>query len=323
MLKEEETVCPYCGVGCGITITISDGVPKNVAGAKNHPISRGYLCAKGFAALDMLGSRDRLTHPLKKRGDSFKRISWSEALSEITSHIKRIVEHDGPDAIGFSGGCLCTNEENYLIQKLARRIGTNNIESCARLCHQPSVHALKSMVGFGAASTSMSSMIESKLLLFIGSSLADCHPILTKYVMEAKNRGAKVIDIDPSGPSFAKFADLHLKVAPGTDLALLNAMANVIINEGLEEKEFINKSTTGFEEFRSVVEKYTPEKVEKITEIEPVLTRQAARLYASSRGSLILVGIGITEQGQGMMLIAAGSVAAMIIVGRFKKLPHP
>ncbi|MFY3739997.1 MAG: formate dehydrogenase major subunit [Candidatus Nitrosomirales archaeon] len=312
MMREEETVCPYCGVGCGITITISDGVPTKVRGVKDHPVSRGHLCAKGFAALDILRSKDRLTHPLKRRGDSFERTSWSEALSEIASHIKKIIEKHGADALGFSGGCLCTNEENYLIQKLARRIGTNNVESCARLCHQPSVHALKRAVGFGAASTTMSSMKDSKLLLFIGSSLADSHPILTQYVMEAKNRGAKVIDVDPRGPSFAKFADLHLKVAPGTDIALLNAIANVIINEGLENKEFINKRTNDYEEFRNSVEKYTPEKVAKIIEIEPVLVLQAARLYATSGGSLILVGIGITEQAQGTDAVAAAINLALL-----------
>jgi len=312
MLKEEETVCPYCGVGCGISITISDGIPKKVAGVKNHPVSRGHLCAKGLAALDILASKDRLTHPLKKQNGSLERISWSDAFSEIVSHIKRIIERHGPDAIGFCGGCLCTNEENYLIQKLARRIGTNNVESCARLCHQPSVHALKLTVGFGAASTTMSSMKDSKLLLFIGSSLTDSHPILTQYVMEAKNRGAKVIDIDPRGPSLAKFADLHLKVAPGTDMALLNAMANVIISEGLEDKEFISKRTSGYEEFRKIVEKYTPEKVVKITEIEPALVRQAARLYAKSGGSLILVGIGITEQAQGTDAVIAAINLALL-----------
>jgi formate dehydrogenase major subunit len=318
MTREEETVCPYCGVGCGITVTISDGVPVKVGGVKDHPVSRGHLCVKGFSALDILRSKDRLTHPLKRKGNSFEKISWPEALSEIASHIKRIVEKYGPDAVGFSGGCLCTNEENYLIQKLARRIGTNNIESCARLCHQPSVHALKRTVGFGAASTTMSSMQDSKLLLFIGSSLADSHPILTQYVMEAKNKGAKVIDIDPRGPSFAKFADLHLKVAPGTDLALLNAMANVIINEGLENKDFINKRTAGYQEFRNIVDKYTPEKVEKITEISSELIRHAARLYATSGGSLINVGIGITEQAQGTDAVIA-AVNLALLTGNYGK----
>jgi formate dehydrogenase major subunit len=312
MSREEETVCPYCGVGCGINITISDGVPKKVGGVKNHPVSRGHLCGKGLAALDILRSKDRLTHPLRKKGDSFEKISWSEAISEIASRIKSIAERHGPDALGFSGGCLCTNEENYLIQKLARRIGTNNVESCARLCHQPSVHALKRTVGFGAASTTMSSMKDSKLLIFIGSSLADSHPILTQYVMEAKNKGSKIIDIDPRGPSFSKFADLHLKVAPGTDMALLNAMANVIISEGLEDKEFISKRTSGYEEFRNAVEKYTPEKVAKITEIEPALIREAARLYATSGGSLILVGIGITEQAQGTDAVIATTNLALL-----------
>jgi formate dehydrogenase major subunit len=316
---EEETICPYCGVGCGITVTISDGIPQKVGGVKNHPVSRGHLCAKGLAALDILGSKDRLTHPLKRTGDSFEKISWSDALSEIATHIKSIVARDGADALGFSGGCLCTNEENYLIQKLARRIGTNNVESCARLCHQPSVHALKRTVGFGAASTTMSSMKDSKLLLFVGSSLADSHPILTQYVMEAKNKGSKIIDIDPRGPSFSKFADLHLKVAPGTDMALLNAMANVIINEGLEDKEFISKRTSGYEEFRNAVEKYTPEKVAKITEIEPALVRQAARLYATSGGSLILVGIGITEQAQGTDAVIA-TINLALLTGNYGRL---
>jgi predicted molibdopterin-dependent oxidoreductase YjgC len=174
-------------------------------------------------------------------------------------------------------------------------------------------------VGFGAASTTMSSMKDSKLLLFIGSSLADSHPILTQYVMEAKNRGAKVLDIDPRGPSFAKFADLHLKVAPGTDTALLNAIANVIINEGLENKEFISKRTNGYGEFRSAVEKYTPEKVAKIIEIDPALVRQTARLYATSGGSLILVGIGITEQAQGTDAVAA-VVNLALLTGNYGRI---
>lgn len=204
MLAEKQTVCPFCGVGCGITVSIVDGIPKRVLGVKDHPVSRGHLCAKGLAALDILASKERLGYPLKRNNfGSFERISWSNALSQISSRIRSIVERHGSDTIAFSGGCLCTNEENYLIQKLARRIGTNNVDSCARLCHQPSLHALKRMVGFGAASTPMSSMKDSKLLMFIGSSLADSHPILTQYVMAAKNNGAKVIDIDPREPSLA------------------------------------------------------------------------------------------------------------------------
>ncbi len=319
MLREEETVCPYCGVGCGIKITISDGRPTKVGGVKNHPVSSGHLCAKGLAALDILASKDRLTHPLKRKDDSFERISWPDALAEITAKMKRIVEQHGPDAIGFSGGCLCTNEENYLIQKLARRLGTNNIDSCARLCHQPSLYALKRTVGFGAASTPMSSMKDSNLLLFIGSSLADSHPVLTQYVMEAKNKGAKVIDIDPREPAFAKFADLHLKVAPGTDIALLNAIANVIIAEGLQNQEFIEKRTVNYEELERVVRDYSPEKTEAITEVGPALVREAAKLYASSGRSLILVGIGITEQAQGTEAVAA-TINLALLTGSYGRL---
>jgi formate dehydrogenase major subunit len=318
MQHNEETVCPYCGVGCGIAVTISDGKPIKVAGVKDHPVSRGHLCAKGLAALDILASKDRLIHPMRRKGDSLERISWAEALTEISAGIKKIVSEYGSDAVGFSGGCLCTNEENYLIQKLARRVGTNNVESCARLCHQPSVHALKRMVGIGAASTTMSSMKDSKLLLFIGSSLTDSHPILTQYVTEAKARGAKVIDIDPRGPSLAKFADLHLKLAPGTDIALLNAMANVIINESLQNEQFIDARTDSYEEFKHVVEKYTPEKVEKIAGVEPLKIKEAARMYARSGGSLILVGIGITEQAQGTDAVAA-AVNLALLTGNYGK----
>jgi formate dehydrogenase alpha subunit len=306
IMESRKTICPYCGVGCGMMVSISDDKPVKVSGLKDHPVSHGHLCAKGLTALEILGSKERLTHPLRRKPDgSFEKISWSTALSEIALKLKDILRKDGPDAIGFNGGCLCTNEENYLIQKIARRLGTNNIESCARLCHQPSVYALKKSVGFGAASATMSSMKDSRLLMFVGSSLADSHPVLTQYVNEAKKKGAKVIDIDPRGPSFAKFADLHLKVAPSTDIALLNAMANVIISEGLEDKEFIKTRTHGYEEFVKNVEKYTPEKVERITEIDPLLVKEAARLYAKSGASLILVGIGITEQAQGTDSVSA------------------
>ncbi len=312
-METKDTICPYCGVGCGMVVSISQGKPVKVSGLKNHPVSRGHLCAKGLSALEILESKERLTHPLRRRPDgSFERISWSTALSEIASKLKDILKRNGPDSIGFNGGCLCTNEENYLIQKLARRFETNNIESCARLCHQPSVYALKKTVGFGAASTTMNSMKDSKLLMFIGSSLADSHPVLTQYVTEAKKRGAKVIDIDPRSPSFAKFSDLHLKVSPGTDIALLNAMANVIISEGLEDKKFIKSRTHDYIEFAKNVEKNTPEKVEKITEVDPSLVREAARLYAKSKPALILAGIGITEQAQGTDNVSAAINLALL-----------
>lgn len=320
MFKEEQTVCPYCGVGCGINISILNSIPKKVSGVRNHPVSRGHLCAKGFAALDILASKERLLYPLKKNKDgNFEKISWSDCTAQIVSQIKDLIRNYGPDSIGFSGGCLCTNEENYLIQKLARRIGTNNIDSCARLCHQPSLHALKRMVGFGAASTPMSSMKDSKLLLFIGSSLADSHPILTQYVMEAKNKGAKVIDVDPRVRSFSKFADLHLKIEPRTDIALLNGMANIIINENLHDKKFIQDRTTGFVKFKEAVQSYTPERVETITNLPSELIKQAARLYATSGCSLILAGIGITEQAQGTDTVSA-VVNLALLTGNYGKM---
>src|SRR5574340_599159 len=305
-MENRNTICPYCGVGCGITLSLVDGKPVKVTGTKDHPVSRGHLCAKGYSALEILGSKKRLTDPMRRKPDgSFEQISWDTAISEIAIKLKNIVAQHGPDSVGFSGGCLCTNEENYLIQKLARRIGTNNIESCARLCHQPSLHALKKTVGFGAASNIMSTMKDSKLLMFVGSSLTDSHPVLTQYVTDAKKNGAKVIDVDPRGPSLSKFADIHLKISPGTDIALFNAMANVIISEGLTNKEFVKNRTSGYEQLAKSVENYTPEKVEKITEVKPELVRQAARLYAVSGASLILGGIGITEQAQGTENVSA------------------
>lgn len=318
-MESKDTICPYCGVGCGITLSLVDGRPVKVTGTKDHPVSRGHLCAKGYSALEILGSKKRLTDPMRRKPDgSFEQISWDTAISEIASKIKNIVNQYGPDSVGFSGGCLCTNEENYLIQKLARRIGTNNIESCARLCHQPSLHALKKSVGFGAASNIMSTMKDSKLLMFVGSSLTDSHPVLTQYVTDAKKNGAKVIDVDPRGPSLSKFADIHLKISPGTDIALFNAMANVIISECLANDEFVKKRTSGYEQFAKSVERYTPEKVEKITEIRPELVRQAARLYATSGASLILGGIGITEQAQGTENVSA-LINLALLTGNYGK----
>jgi len=277
-----------------------------------HPSNEGALCSKGNAALEVIYHQDRLQYPLKKKGEGFVRISWEEALEMVARGIGGALREYGPASVGFLASSKCTNEENYLIQKMARCLGSPNVDNCARLCHAPSVVGLNRTLGAAGMTNPIPDLANSSCIFIIGSNLAENHPVLSRWIHRAKDSGAVVIVADPRLTHTAWMANVFLQLKPGTDVALLNGMAQVIIKEGLVDSDFVSKWTTGFKALEEAVKEYTPEKVAEITGISASDIVRAARAYALSPASAIVYSMGITQHTTGTDNVQAIANLALI-----------
>jgi len=299
-MKKVLTTCPYCGVGCGFYLDVRDDRIVGVIPSKGNVVSKGVLCVKGWHAHETVQHPDRLTKPLVKKNGSFKEASWDEALGYVAERLKGIKEKYGPDSLAVCASARCTNEENYLMQKFARAaLGTNNVDHCARTCHAPTVAGLVRSFGSGASTNSYDELPHMDCVLIIGSNPTEAHPIIGWRLRSAKDNGAKIIVCDPRKTLVAQMADIYIQHYPGSDIALVNSMINVIVNEGLHDKGFIETRTEKFDELWELVKDYTPEFVKDVTGVESGLIRKAARLYAVSKRSCIVYSLGITEHTTG------------------------
>ena len=313
------TVCPYCGSGCKINLLVEDGKIIGAEGA-NGVTNEGELCLKGYYGWDFLNDTQLLTPRLKQpmirreRGGKLEAVSWDEAITYASSRLNAIKEKHGPDAIMVSG---CSrgpgNEANYVMQKFARAaVGTNNVDCCARVCHGPSVAGLERTLGNGAMSNSIVEIEDTKCILVFGYNAGDSHPIVARRIIKAQEKGAKVIVCDPRVIETARTADLYLPLKNGSNMALVNAFANVLISEGLYNKEYVANFSEGFEEYKAQVAKYTPEYAAEITGLDPQLIRDAIRMYASAPTATILWGMGVTQWGQSVDVVRGLSSLATI-----------
>ena len=296
-----KTVCPYCGTGCEMNVGTLGGKVVKVEPAHDTPVSRGHLCVKGRYAFDFVDSGDRITEPMIRRNNEWQRVSWEEAIAFTAKQLTDIIERNGKDSIGVLGSARATNEENYLIQKFVRVVlGTNNVDCCARVCHTPSAAAMKMMLGTGAATNSFTDIELARTMLICGANPTENHPIVGERMKQAvlKN-GTKLIIIDPRQIELVKYADIHLQLRAGTNILLLNAIAHAIIDEDLFDKSFVEDRVLEFEEFRTFVGDYSPEKVADRCGVDAKLIRQAARMYATEKPSMAFHGLGITEHVQG------------------------
>jgi formate dehydrogenase alpha subunit len=312
------TVCPYCAAGCGFFIAVEKERATGIEYMPEHPASEGALCSKGNAALEVLYHEDRLLYPLKRKGDSWTRISWDEALDLVARGIFGAMKDHGPEKVGFLSSSKCTNEENYLIEKLARSLGSANIDNCARLCHAPSVVGLNRTLGAAGMTNPIADLANSKCIFVIGSNLAENHPVISRWIHRAKDAGAVVIVADPRLTHTSWMADIVLQLRPGTDVALLNGMAHVIVKEGLQDDLYINKCTRGYEDLVDAVKDYTPEKVSEITGVPAEDIIRAARAFAISPASAIVYSMGITQHTTGTDNVQAVANLSLICghVGR-------
>jgi formate dehydrogenase alpha subunit len=307
------TTCPYCGCGCSFYLQVLDGELVGVLPCKSHPVSQGKLCIKGWNAHEFVISNDRLTKPLIKRNGNFTEASWDEALDTVAKKLKGYKENYGSDSIAVLSSAKCTNEENYLMMKFARAVlGTNNVDHCARLCHASTVVGLVQSFGSGAMTNSIREFEDADCILVIGSNTAEQHPLIARYILRAKEKGAKLIVIDPRAITLTQFADYHLRQRPGTDVAVFNGFMNVILTEGLEDKEFIKERTEGIEELKETVEKYTPERVEEITGIPKDKIIDAAKMYAKAGHASIIYSMGITQHTTGVDNVSSSANLAML-----------
>ncbi|MEJ2774722.1 formate dehydrogenase subunit alpha [Sulfolobaceae archaeon RB850M] len=290
------TICPFCGVGCGLLLEVENGKVVRVIPEKNHIVSKGKICGKGATAHKTLYLSGRLTKPLKRVGDSFVETSWDQALNEIAEKLLKIKEKYSGKAIAIYGGCQNTLEEVYVMSKLIRFLGSNNVDSCARICHEPSATALKETVGIGASGTSVEEIPNAKVVVITGEQITESHPVLTEYLVEAKKHGTKIVVIDPRFTKTAKLADLYIPVIQGTDVYLYNAVGNYLIQKGLYDEKFIKTRTKGFEEYAKTVSRYTLEEAEKITGVPKDLIIKFAEMI-TNKPTIFSWGLGLSEGG--------------------------
>jgi formate dehydrogenase major subunit len=351
--KQVQTVCPFCGVGCQVTLNVSstNGVDQiqYVDGA-DGPANRGRLCVKGRYGFDYVHSPERLTKPLirrvgvakdakdierVKRGEKridemFRAVTWIEALDFAANGLVRIRDEARREtrasAVAGFGSAKGSNEEAYLFQKLIRQgFGTNNVDHCTRLCHASSVAALLEGIGSGAVSNPVGDVEHAELIFLIGANPTSNHPVAATWIKNAIRRGAKLVLCDPRATELARFATWHLQFQPDTDVALLNGLLHVIIEENLIDPEFIAARVNGFDELKRAVADCTPARMAEICGINAQTIREVARAYASAKSAMILWGMGISQHVHGTdnarCLIALSMITGQI--GRAGTGLHP
>ncbi|MEJ2108338.1 MAG: formate dehydrogenase subunit alpha [Acidobacteriota bacterium] len=311
--KEIRTLCPYCGVGCGLVLGIQDRQIVRVRGDESSPVNRGELCVKGRFGVDYVHHPDRLRKPLiRKNGfskteilknpmDAFREAGWDEALNLVAGGFRNILSRYTAKAVGVISSAKCTNEDNYIVQKFARAVlGTNNVDHCARLCHASTVSAALESFGSGAMSNSIDDVDYADVVLVIGSNTTDCHPILGRKIMKAVKRGElELIVADPRSIDLAEMARVHLAHLPGTDVALLHGMMRHIIEKGLHDEVFIRERCEGYEAFLNSLEQYPLSSVSGITGVPQEKIREAAELFGNAPRGMVLYGMGITQHISG------------------------
>ena len=295
-----KTTCVYCGTGCEMNAGVRNGAIVTIRPALDAPVSRGHLCVKGRYAYAYATAADRITEPMIREDNSWRKSSWDEALAFTADGLKRALREQGPNSVGVLGSARASNEENYLAQKFARAVlGTNNVDCCARVCHAPTAAAMKMMLGTGAATNSLDDIEQARTILVCGANATENHPIVGARIKEQVLRGANLIVIDPRRIELSRYAQVHLGLRPGTNIALLNALAHVIVEEKLYDEAFVAERAAEFDKFRAFVREWTPERAEGICGIAADLIRQAARLYAMEKPSMCFHGLGVTEHTQG------------------------
>jgi formate dehydrogenase major subunit len=269
------SLCPYCAVGCGLYLVVDKGQAVGIEYMTDHPTCEGALCPKGNAVLEVLNHEERLKYPMKRAGDGFVRISWDEALDLVAQGLARNIRKHGPRSLGFLASSRCNNEENYLMQKMARLLGSPHVDNCARLCHSPTVVGLGAVLGTGAMTNNLLDLENSRCIFAIGTNFTEAHPIVSRWAQKAKDKGASVIVADPRITSTSWMADIHLRIKPGSDIDLLRGMMKVIVDEGLIDEEFISRRTEGFEDLQKDLEGYSVEEASELTGVPAeTLSRQ-------------------------------------------------
>ncbi|MEV0237509.1 formate dehydrogenase subunit alpha [Nonomuraea sp. NPDC050786] len=299
-LTRTRTTCGYCGVGCALGVLTRDGEVAGVRPAKDGPVNRGHACVKGRFAHGFLHSPERLTQPLMRGRSGLEPVSWDEALDHIARGLRAAVAEAGPDAVAAISSARATNEENYLIQKFMRVvIGTNNVDNCSRLCHSPSAAGLTAAVGLSGGTDVFEDVEQADCLLVVGANPIDAHPVVGARLLQQVLHGARLVVADPRAVGLACHADVHLRPRPGTNVALFNGLAHVLLADGLIDEEFLRLRASGLPKLTAVLGDYAPDRVAGITGVPAADLVAAARLYGQAERPAIVYGLGVTEHLHG------------------------
>jgi formate dehydrogenase major subunit len=317
------TTCAYCGVGCSFKAEMQGDRVVNMTPYKDGKANHGHSCVKGRFAWGYATHKDRITKPMirAKITDPWQEVSWEVAINHAASEFKRIQAKYGKDSVGGITSSRCTNEETYLVQKLIRAgFGNNNVDTCARVCHSPTGYGLKATLGTSAGTQDFDSVLKSDVILVIGANPTDGHPVFASRMKRRLREGAKLIVVDPRRIDMVKTAhvkaDYHLPLKPGTNVAVVNAMAHVILTEGLWDERYVHErcDPADFTYWRDFIAdpKRSPEAVEELTGVPAADLRAAARLYATGGNGAIYYGLGVTEHSQGTTTVMAIANLAML-----------
>ena len=302
------TTCSYCGVGCNLEASVKDGKVVSIDTPKETEVNAGHTCVKGRYAFGFYDHPDRLRNPLIKRNGKFEKASWDEAYDFIKEKLEKIKKENGPDAIAGISSARCTNEENYVFQKMIRAVvGTNNIDCCARICHSPTAWGMQQTFGTGAATNSTEDIYHADLFLVIGANPTNAHPVTGAKIKQQVMKGKKLIVLDPVETELAKMADYHIRLTPGSNVAVLNMMLYFIVKSKLYNKDFIENRTEGFEKFFEHINSLDIDHLAKVAGVDKQEVKEAAIAYATANNSMEFHGLGVTEHEQGsktVMLIA-------------------
>jgi len=317
--KRTRSVCGYCGVGCEIIIETRGDKVVNVMPGRG-PANKGLLCVKGKFAWQFIGHPDRLSTPLLRKEGVLTSVGWDEALDAYEAKLREALAKTGPASVAGLSSARCTNEENYLFQKFFRAaVGTNNVDHCARLCHSSSVTGLSKTLGSAAMSGCIDDVDEAELIFVTGSNTTETHPVIGSRILRAVERGAKLIVAEPRRIDLAVQADLFLRIRPGTNIALFNAMAHTIVSEGLVAKDFVEGRTEGYAGLASFLEgngdssrAWTAERAAPICGVAAEDIRKAARLYAKARSASVYYAMGVTQFHNGTDGVVALSNLALL-----------
>jgi formate dehydrogenase major subunit len=314
------TTCAYCGVGCSFKAELRGDEVVRMVPHKDGGANEGHSCVKGRFAFGYATHPDRMLRPMvrEKITDPWREVEWDEAIGTVARRMLEIRQRHGAGAIGAITSSRCTNEEVYVVQKMVRAaFGNNNVDTCARVCHSPTGYGLKQTFGESAGTQDFKSVAESDVIMVIGANPTDGHPVFASRMKQRLRQGAKLIVVDPRRIDLVRSphieADHHLQLRPGTNVAVVNAMAHVVVTEGLVDQSFVADRCEGFDEWAQFISgiENSPEAVEPITGVPAAELRAAARLYAQGRNGAIYYGLGVTEHSQGSTMVMGMANLAM------------
>ena len=320
--RRVRTTCAYCGVGCGFEAELQGDRVVRMTPAKDHPANAGHSCVKGRFAWGYATHPDRVTTPMIRASidEPWREVTWDEAIAYAASEFKRLQARYGRQAVGGITSSRCTNEETFLVQKLVRAaFGNNNTDTCARVCHAPTGYGLKQTFGTSAGTQDFASVDDADVVMVIGANPSDAHPVFAARMKRRLRQGARLIVVDPRRTDLVRAphvrAEHHLQLKPGTNVALINAMAHVVVTEGLVDEAFVRArcDRESFAEWSAFVARpeHAPEALAAVTEVPAAALRAAARLYAAGGNAAIYYGLGVTEHSQGTTMVMGMANLAM------------